>query len=162
MQPELQIVGFRKWLLVGDELLSPLARTPWGPEPMRAQCLPRPSWVGRNWHLVSPHAGPAPDPACSCGLYALFAPHRLWGPRGAGLVPGAVVVSGRIEINGGGMRAECARIVALALPSFTAPAAKAAVWRVAERLGVEAVPARSLRAAAERYGRPLPPLLLPA
>lgn len=155
------IVAFRKWMLVGDELLSPLARTPWGAEPLRARCLPRPSWVGRNWHRVSPHSGPAPDPACTCGLYALFAPHRLWGSRGPGLVPGAVVLWGRIEIHDGGMRAECARIVALALPSFFAPSAKAAVLDVADRLGVEAVPPRRLRSAAERYGRSLPPSLLP-
>lgn len=155
------VVGFRKWLLVGDELLSPLARTPWDGAPMQAQCLPRPSWVGRNWHLVPPHSGPAPDPACACGIYALFAPHRPWGPRGPSLVPGAVVLWGRIEVHDGGMRAECARIVALALPSFYSPSGMAAVRRVAERLRIEAVPARRLQAAAQRHGRPLPPALLP-
>ena len=156
------VVGFRKWLLVGDELLSPLARTSWGAAPMRARCMPRPSGVGRNGHKVPPHAGPAPDPDCACGLYALFAPHRLWGPQGPGLVPGAVVLWGRIEVHDGGMRAKCARIVALALPSFYSPSGKAAVRRVAERLGVEAVPARQLQAAAQRHGRPLPAALLPA
>lgn len=155
------VIGYRKWLLVGGELVSPLARTPWEGAPMRAQCLPRPSWVGRNWHLEPTHAGPAPDPDCACGIYALFAPHRLWGPAGPGLVPGAVVLWGRIEVHDGGMRAECARIVALALPSFTSRSGKAGVWRVAERLGVEAVPARRLQEAALRYGRPLPPVLMP-
>jgi hypothetical protein len=128
---------------------------------MRAKCLPRPSWVGRNWHPVPPHGGRAPDPACVCGIYALFAPYRLWDPRGAGLVPGAVVLWGRIEVHDGGMRAEYARIVALALPSFVSRRGKAAVGRVADRLGVEAVPARRLEAAALGYGGPLPPALLP-
>ena len=34
------IIGYREWVLVGDEILSPLARTPWGSGPMQAECLP--------------------------------------------------------------------------------------------------------------------------
>jgi hypothetical protein len=109
--------------------------------------------------MASAHAGPAPDPGCVCGIYALFTPQRPWGRERLALVRGAVVLWGRIELHRRGMRAEFARIAALALPSSRRHAD--AVVHVAEVLDVEAVPARDLPLAALRHGQPVEPTLIP-
>ena len=157
--PTRPIIGYREWVQVGDELLSPLARTPWDAEPMQAECLPDCRGARGLWRTASGHAGPAPDPGCVCGIYALFTPHRPRGRERLALVRGAVVLWGRIELHQRGMRAEFARIVALALPSSRKHAR--AVAQIAELLDVEAVPARDLPVAALAYGEPLEPTLIP-
>ncbi|HYM57378.1 MAG TPA: hypothetical protein VES79_05390, partial [Solirubrobacteraceae bacterium] len=111
------------------------------------------------WRTASAHPGPAPDPGCVCGIYALFTPHRPGGRERLALVRGAVVLWGRIELHQRGMRAEFARIVALALPSSRRNAD--AVAQVAELLDVEAVRERDLPVAALAYGEPLEPTLIP-
>jgi hypothetical protein len=153
------VVGYREWVLIGDEILSPLARTPWEAGPMQAECLPSCRGARGLWRRASAHAGPAPDPGCACGIYALFTPRRPRGRERLALVRGAVVVWGRIELHQRGMRAEFARIVTLALPASRRHAD--AVAQVAERLDVEAVPARDLPAAVLAYGEPLEPTLIP-
>lgn len=155
------VIGFRRWMLVGEQLVSPLARTPWRAGTMQAECLPRWRRVGATWRPAPPHTGPAPDPACACGLYALHAPGPPWLPDGFALVRGAVALWGRLEVHQDGMRAEFARVVALALPPLGSRRTRATVRRTACSLGVEAVPTRHLRAAALEHGRPLPPSLLP-
>jgi hypothetical protein len=153
------IIGYREWVQIGDELLSPLARTPWRAEPMHAECLPSCREARGLWRTASPHAGPAPDPGCVCGIYALFTPHRPRGRERLAVVRGAVVLWGRIELHRLGMRAEFAQIVTLALPSSRRVAD--AVARVAELLDVEAVRAKDLPVAALAYGEPLNPALIP-
>ena len=154
------IIGYREWVLIGDEILSPLARTPWHAGVMRAECLPSCLGARGLWREARPHPGPAPDPACVCGIYALFTPPRRRGRERMATVRGAVVLWGRIELHRRGMRAELARVVALALPSGRGAAA--AVVRAAEQLDVEAVDARHLQAAALSHGRPLEPSLIPS
>jgi hypothetical protein len=153
------IIGYREWVQVGDEILSPLARTPWNAEPMQAECLASCREARGLWRTASGHAGPAPDPGCVCGIYAFFTPNRPRGRERLALVRGAVVLWGRIELHQRGMRAEFAQIVTLALPSSRKHAA--AVARVAALLDVEAVPARDLPVAALAYGEPLDPTLIP-
>lgn len=153
------IIGYRDWVQVGDEILSPLARTRWEAGPMQAECLPSCRGARGLWRTASAHAGPAPDPGCACGIYALFAPSRPRGRERLALVRGAVVLWGRIELHQRGMRAEFARIVTLALPSSRRHAE--AVARVAELLDVEAVRTRELPVAALAYGEPLEPTLIP-
>jgi hypothetical protein len=153
------VVGYREWILVGDEILSPMARTRWDAEPMRAECLPSCRRAQGLWRTASAHSGPAPAPDCACGIYALFTPDRPRGRDRLTLVRGAVVLWGRIEIHRRGMRAELARIVTLALPPSRRHAD--AVAHVAELLGVEAARARDLAAAAQAYGEPLEPTLIP-
>jgi hypothetical protein len=153
------IIGYRDWVQVGDEILSPLARTRWTAEPMQAECLPSCRGARGLWRTASAHPGPAPDPGCVCGIYALFEPSRPGRRERLALVRGAVVLWGRIELHQRGMRAEFARIVTLALPSSRRHAA--AVARIAELLDVEAVRARDLPAAALAYGEPLEPTLIP-
>ena len=126
---------------------------------MQAECLPSCRGARGLWRRASAHAGPAPDPACACGIYALFTPRRPNGRERLALVRGAVVVWGRIELHQRGMRAEFARIVTLALPASRRHAD--AVAQVAERLDVEAVPARDLPAAVLAYGEPVEPTLIP-
>ncbi|HEX2104588.1 MAG TPA: hypothetical protein VHF51_13115, partial [Solirubrobacteraceae bacterium] len=117
--------------------------------------------AGGLWRRPSPHPGPAPDSDCVCGIYALFAPHDRRGRDPLALVRGAVVLWGRIEVHAGaGMRAEFARIVALALPS--PPSRPGPVIRVAQLLGVEAVPGEQLTQAAAAHGGPLPASLMQA
>ena len=153
------LVGYREWVLIGDELLSPLARTPWDAGPVRAQCLASCREAGGLWRQPAAHEGPAPDPGCVCGIYALFEPPRRPGRERLAVARGAVVLWGRIELHQRGMRAEYARIVTLALPSSRNAAD--AVTRAAERLGVEAVRAKDLREAALAHGSPLEPSLIP-
>ena len=159
--PELTrpIIGYREWLLVADELVSPLARTPWKAGPMQAECLPSCRGARGLWRTASAHPGPAPDPDCVCGLYALFTPQRSRGRERMAVVRGAVVLWGRIEIHQRGMRAEFARIVTLALPSARWRADE--VWHAAQLLDIEAVRARDLPAAALAHGDPLEPTLIP-
>ena len=159
--PELTrpIIGYREWLLVADELVSPLARTPWRAGPMQAECLPSCRGARGLWRTASAHAGPAPDPECVCGLYALFTPQRSRGRERLAVVHGAVVLWGRIELHQRGMRAEFARIVTLALPPAHRQAD--AVRHAAELLDVEAVRAKDLPVAALAHGEPLEQTLIP-
>ena len=153
------LIGYREWLLIGDELLSPLARTVWGAEPLHAECLPSCRTAGNLWREPEEHSGPAPDPGCVCGIYALFTPRRPRGRERLMVVRGAVALWGRIELHRRGMRAEYARIVTLALPR--ARRYQAGVLRTAALLGVEAVPEQALQAAALAHGRPLDTSLIP-
>jgi hypothetical protein len=155
------VIGYREWVVIGEELLSPLARMRWDAGPMRAECLARCRRAGGLWRQPSPHHGPAPDSDCVCGIYALFTPHDRRGRDPLALVRGAVVLWGRIEVHAtAGMRAEFARIVALALPS--PPSRPGPVIRVAQLLGVEAVPGEQLTQAAAAHGQPLPSSLMRA
>jgi hypothetical protein len=156
----LPVIGYREWVLIGDEILSPLARTPWREAVMRAECLPSCRAARGLWRGATRHPGPAPDPACVCGIYALFEPPRRRGRERLALVHGAVALSGRIEVHRRGMRAELARIVALGLPSARRAPYDALV-RVADRLEVDAVPPRELETVALAHGRPLAPALIP-
>jgi hypothetical protein len=76
------------------------------------------------------------------------------------LIGGAVVVWGRIEAHIYGMRGRHARIVALELP-LSRGRKRRAVIEATERLGVPAVPHRSLRAVAREHGEILSPALRP-
>ena len=153
------VIGYREWVLIGEDLLSPLARTPWTAGTMQAECLSSCRGARGLWREASAHDGPAPDPGCVCGLYALFAPPRGSGRERLALVRGAVALWGRIELHERGMRAEFARIVTLALPRSRRTAE--VVRESAERLEVQAVPAKELEIAALAHGRPLEPSLIP-
>jgi hypothetical protein len=156
------VVGYREWVLIGEDIFSPLARTLWTTEPVKAECLPGPRRAGGLWREPCDHRGPAPDPDCVCGIYALFGPQPHRNRDRLGLVRGAVALWGRIEVHEEGMRAEFARVVALTLPSFPPrPGGQRVTRRVAGRLGIEAVPASQLREAALAHGQSLPPSLIP-
>ncbi len=106
-----------------------------------------------------PHAAPANG--CTCGIYAWYDPPA----RGASaatpeLVAGAVALWGVLELHAHGMRAERATIVALALP-LSHGAKRRRLVAAARALGVPAVPARRLAAAAAEHGERIAPWMRP-
>jgi hypothetical protein len=119
---------------------------------MHAECYPanRALLFGRGW-LTEPHDPPHPE--CRCGIYAYHRPGTQPYYGEFQWVEGVVAVWGRIEAHRAGLRAEHARVCALA----RRPGAEA----IARRLCVEVVAGDALEAAAERYGAPLPASLVP-
>jgi len=144
------IIGYRQWRLVGDTLTSLFNDTRWDRVSLSALC------PGGDHH---PEV--VPDHACSCGIYAYYDPC----PRTASavtreLVAGAVVMWGRVELHGTGLRAEHAEIVALELP-LSLGSKRRSVLEVADHLGVTAVPHRHLRSVAREHGAPVDSSLRP-
>jgi len=70
------------------------------------------------------------------------------------LVAGVVILWGRIELHGTGMRAAQARIVGLELPVWRGRKRRL-VERVARELGVPAVAHRKLRTLGAEHGEPI-------
>jgi hypothetical protein len=144
------VVAFRAWRILDDRLLSPYIPCRWDGRVMHATCYPanRTLTFGRGW-LNTPHE--SPHRACRCGIYAY---HRPGAQQYFGeweWVEGIVTVWGRIEAHADGLRAEHARVEALAgRPD------------IARALGADVVERGELRDAAARYGAPLPPSLLPS
>jgi hypothetical protein len=155
------VVGFRSWRVIDERVTSPYVPVRWEGRLMHAACFPanRNLLFGAGW-LDRPHA--SPDPDCRCGIYAYHRPERAPYVGEFEWVGGIVSVWGRVEVHGDGLRAEHARIEALALQPGWAPPRVARTRRIAERLGVDVVAHDELDAAAARYGSPLPPTLLPA
>ena len=77
------------------------------------------------------------------------------------LVAGAVALWGSIQVHPTGMRGQCARIVALALP-ITRGRKALDLAIAAGELGIELVPHRHLLATAMWHGTPVPRALTPA
>jgi hypothetical protein len=144
------IVGFRQWRLVGGVLKSMFVAGDWLEAEQRARC-----------HAGRHDDADVPAKECSCGIYAYYdAVPRMASAGTRELVAGVVVLWGRIELHGGGMRAEHARLVALELP--VSPGRKRRdLVAAAERLSVPVVPHRRLGAAAADDGLPLGPGLRP-
>jgi hypothetical protein len=143
------VIGFRAWRILDDRLLSPYIPCRWDGPVMHAACFDanRRLTFGRGW-LGAPHA--SPHPACKCGIYAYHRPGAQAYFGEWEWVEGIVSVWGRIEAHADGLRAEHARVEALAgRPAITA------------RLGADLVERDELAAAAADYGAPLPPSLLP-
>ena len=144
------IVGFRHWRLVEGALSSMFSTTGWQTAQMTARCT-----------LGDHDPGHTPSPDCTCGIYAYYEPcPRTASALSSDLVGGAVVVWGRVEAHATGVRAEHARIVALDLPRIRARK-RNAVARIAEQLGVRAVPHDQLKAEALAHGASLPSSLKP-
>jgi hypothetical protein len=146
------VVGFRAWRVVDGALLSPYIPCRWDGPVMHAACYPanRALLFGRGW-LSMPHAPPHRD--CRCGIYAY---HRAGAQPYYGefeSVRGVVTVWGHIEAHRDGLRAEHARVCALARTPAAVP--------IAARLGVDLVESAELEDAAASYGTPLPASLVP-
>jgi hypothetical protein len=143
------LVGFRQWHLANGVLTSMYDRALWPQDGVTARCD-----RGHSSAEV-----PAKD--CSCGVYAYYDPcPRTASAATSDLIGGAVVLWGRIEAHIYGMRGKHARIVALELP-LSRGRKRRAVIEAAERVGVPAVPHRSLKAAALEHGAVLQPALRP-
>jgi hypothetical protein len=111
---------------------------------------------GEGW-LDAPHASPHPD--CRCGIYAYHTP----GPRTyfgeTWWCEGIVCAWGRLEVHADGLRAEFARVEALAEPEAEDPRLRAAVAAIAAGLEVPLVARAELPAVGERLGGTIPPRL---
>jgi hypothetical protein len=143
------VVGFRQWRLGEGVLTSMRGGAPWSAAGITARC--------DRGH--SPAEVPAKN--CSCGLYAYYDPcPRTASAATPDLIGGAVVLWGRIEAHAYGMRGTHAKIVALELP-LSRGRKRRAVIEAAARVGVPAVPHRSLKAAALEHGSVLQPALRP-
>ena len=150
------VVGFRKWRLREGELSSPYVHVPWSDPVAHAGChrSELTGFVfGQDW-LEEPHR--SPDPRCKCGIYAYHEPRTRSKMTYLRSVWGIVTLWGRIEVHRDGMRAEHARIVALAVAAEWTARQRRALGPVAERLGAALVEHHELEAAARDYGAPLP------
>ena len=145
-----RVIGYRQWRIHDGELWSVHTWDRWTAEAMTATC-----------NAAREHDEPPPVNGCTCGLYARYTPvPRTASAATPDLVSGAVALWGRLELHAHGMRAEHARLLALALPLTPGPKRRR-VRDVAATLGVPAVPARRLQAEALRHGRPIPPAMRP-
>jgi hypothetical protein len=143
------LVGFRQWRLADGLPNSMYDGAPWPEGSMTAHC--------DRGHS----AAEVPAKDCSCGVYAYYDPcPRTASAATPDLIGGAVIVWGRIEAHMYGFRGEYARIVALELP-LSRRRKRQAVIEAAQRLGVPAVPHRSLKAVALEHGEVLHPKLRP-
>jgi hypothetical protein len=146
------VIGFRLWRIDDAGLRSLYHDERWGRGRQTARCA-----AGR----LAEHAEPSPAHTCTCGIYAWYEPcPRLAWAGSDSLVGGAVVLWGRIELHGTGMRAQHVMVVALALP-LTHGAKRRRIVSVADALEAESVPARRLAAVARRHGEPAPSGLKP-
>ena len=154
------VVGFRAWRIVDEELLSPYIPCRWQGAVMHAACYPanRAVVFGRGW-LDAPHAPPHQD--CQCGIYAYHRPGAQSYYGEFDWVEGIVTAWGRIESHRDGLRAEHARVEALALPPPAEVRRRRAVAAIAARLGADLVDRGALEEASARYGAPLPASMLP-
>jgi hypothetical protein len=155
------VAAFRAWRIVGEALLSPYIPARWDGRIMHAECFPanRRLEFGHGW-VAEPHR--SPHPHCRCGIYAYHRPGtRTWFGE-FDWVEGVVACWGRIEAHATGLRAEVARVEALALPAATADRSRErAVHAIARRLGCALVAADEQDAFARRVGAPIPPSMLP-
>jgi hypothetical protein len=154
------VVGFRNWRIFRNgprdrELSSPYLPVSWTERIHRAECRRRRS---AEELLQEPHR--APNPGCGCGISAYHAPTGQFSKIDFRAVSGIVTVWGAIQVDGDEMRAEVARVEALALYHRWSRDQLEAVRAVAGRLGTDLVDLRELGAAAKRYGQGLPPSLL--
>jgi hypothetical protein len=154
------IVGFRNWRVyrtgpASGELSSPFFPVPWRGRVVRAECR---RWRTPEELLESSHT--APDAGCGCGIRAYHSPPDGFSKVDYQAVTGIVTVWGRIEIGAEEMRAERARVEALALYHRWSRRQTEAVRATAANLGVDLVDLRELSAAAAGYGAPPPAALL--
>ena len=154
------VVGFRKWRLVRDRLTSPFIPLRWEASEIHAECYPanRTLMFGRGW-LAEPHAAPHPD--CKCGIYAYHRPPHRGPIPYLDRITGVVALWGKIEVHRDGMRAEHARIGALAYLADLGREHERRVRLIADALGVDVVEQSELSLAADAYGERLPHEMIP-
>ena len=154
------VVGFRTWRIANGRLLSPYVPCRWDGPVMTAECRDanRGLQQGRGW-LAAPHESPHPD--CQCGIYAYHRPGpRTWFGE-VWWCEGVITAWGRIEVHGQGIRAQFARVRALAVPEHGEPHLPAIVRAIAATLGVPVVAPDALATLADELGGTVPHALRP-
>jgi hypothetical protein len=142
------IVGFRNWRLMDGVLASPHSGVPWHEPVLCARCL-------RFDHR-------APEHDCDCGVSAYHEPQLRFSTVDFRGVSGIVTLWGRVEVHADWMRAEFARVEALAVYSRWSRRQLDAVAAAAAELGVATLDLHEQADAARDYGAGITPALLPA
>ena len=132
------VAAFRNWRLVEGVLRSPYTPVAWTEPIMCAHCL------------MERH--PAPAPGCDCGLSAYLEPQLRFSTVDFRGVSGIVTLWGRLEMHADHVRAEYARIEALAVYRQWSRRQRTAVEGAASALGVDLVDLGEQADAAELYG----------
>jgi hypothetical protein len=145
------MVGFRTWRVVDGRLWSPYIPRSWDERIMRAECYRGPGALIQVDAVDHP-ADDVPHPDCGCGLYAYHAPPSRFSAVDHRGVVGIVTASGRLEPHTDGVRAEIARIEALAVSAQWSERQRWAVFELADKLGVDLVDDAELETVAARYG----------
>jgi hypothetical protein len=138
------LVGYRNWRVQRGALVSLYTPVVWREAVMCARCL-----AGR--------AHRAPHPSCACGLSAYREPQTRFATvdfRGAS---GIVSLWGRVQAHSDHVRAEYARVEALALYEGWSGRQRSAVTSIARELGADLVDLSEQRDAADAYGTALRP-----
>jgi hypothetical protein len=144
------IVGFRNWRLVDGVLTSLFAPVEWHEPLLCARCI------------RAPETHDAPDPNCDCGVSAYHEPQLHFSTVDFRGVSGIVSLWGRVEVHEDRMRAEFARIEALATYRRWSHRQRTSVEALATQLGADIVDLDDQADAAARYGAALMPALIPA
>ena len=152
------VVGFRSWRTLDGHISSPYVPVRWHDPVLHAVCHQSVAATGQGF-VQEAHRAPHPD--CRCGIYAYHAPPHRFAKIDFRTVPGIVTMWGRIEVHRAGMRAEHARICALAFFEGWGGRQKRAAGEVAANLAVELVGYDDMQEASERFGARLPASLLP-
>ena len=154
------VVAFRSWRVVDEALRSVYLPVVWSDRDMSAACLCSESPDADAPRSAAP-GHDAPDRGCTCGIYAYYEPDLNFPTVDHRGVAGIVSLWGSIELHEEGMRAEHARVEALALYSRWTTRQIEAVRAIARDLGVDLVDHDEIAEAARRYGRPISPGLVP-
>jgi hypothetical protein len=153
------VIAFRGWRVVDGCLVSPYLGQRWEGGSVVAGCE-RGSRDGlRHQQDLVPFEHVSPHPDCRCGIHAYFEPRSAVPDVDFRHVLGIVAVWGRVEVHPGGVRAEFARVQALAASPAWSSWHRADVTGVAARLGVPVVDEKTLAAVAGEYGSPMPAAL---
>ena len=154
------IVAFRSWRVIDGRLRSVYLPFFWEEREVTASCMCAESPDADAPRAAAPgHA--VPDRGCTCGVYAYYQPDKNFPTVDHQGVAGIVSLWGSIEVHDEGMRAEHARLEALALYSRWTTRQIDAVRGVAAELGVDLVDLDDIEDAARRYGQPITPELVP-
>lgn len=139
------LVGFRNWRVIDGSLTSPHTGVAWHEPILCARCL------------SEPERHRAPEPGCDCGVSAYHDPQERFSTVDFRGVSGIVSLWGRVELHDDRVRAEFARVEALATYSRWSGRQRQAVADVAAELGADLVDLHEQADAAELYGAAVAP-----
>jgi hypothetical protein len=150
------LVAFRNWRVFRDgepagQLSSIRFPLIWSQREVRAEC--------RRFELADDLVAPrhaAPHADCGCGIGAYERPRADFAATDFRGVCGIVTLWGRIVVDDDWLRAEHARVEALATYSRWLGRQRDRVARIAGELGVDLVELEDLELAARSYGDPVP------
>ncbi len=154
------VVAFRSWRVVDGALRSVYLPVFWTERDVTATCMGSEA-PDAHAPRSAPPGHSAPDRGCTCGVYAYYEPDMNFSTVDYRGVIGIVSLWGTIELHDAGMRAEHARVEALALYSRWTTRQIEAVREVTRDLGVDLVDLDDITDAARRYGRHISRELVP-